>query len=252
MNDVVADHDLTVRRLVLNDFLTNGFVVKENDTGALAIVDPGGRAEDLIAAAREWGGDVRAILVTHLHGDHCAAVGAVAEAFPAADVVGPPGGSFVPDRPVGGGESIEFGTEAIQVTATPGHSPESLSYQICDHVFVGDYLFLHAAGRTDLPGGSAEALLRVVREVFDDMPGKTVLWCGHGPPSTVAGELAANPFWRIAREGRPDAPVERARWKGSDVAVLAWAEDYDGGRKVLLETADGGLVMVPGSQVEDG
>ena len=252
MSGDVVTHDLTVRPLVLNDYMTNGFVVKENDTGALAIVDPGGRADDLVATAREWGGDVRAILVTHLHGDHCAAVAAVAEAFPAADVVGPPGGPFVADRPVCGGESLEFGAEAILVTATPGHSPESVSFQICDHVFTGDYLFRHAAGRTDLSGGSAEDWLRIVCEVFDDMPGATVLWCGHGPPSTVAGELAATPFWRIAREGRPEAPVERARWKGSDVAVLAWADDYDGGRKALLESAGGELVIVPGSQVEAG
>lgn len=249
-DEVRVTHDLTVRRMVLNDLATNGFVVRDNDTGALAIVDPGGRAEDLVAAAREWGGDVRAILVTHLHGDHCAAVGALVAAFPRACVMAPPGGRFVPDRPVCGGESLEFGAEAIQVSATPGHSPESVSFQICDQVFAGDFVFRRAAGRTDGDRSSTDELFRVVREVFDDMPDDTVLWCGHGPSSTVGEERRENPFWRIALEGRPESPSQRVRWKGADVAVLAWADDYDGGTKALLEAADGTLVIVPGSQVE--
>lgn len=249
-DEIRTTHDLTVRRIVLNDLATNGFVVRDNDTGALAIVDPGGRADALVAAAREWGSDVRAILVTHLHGDHCAAVGDVAAAFSNACVMAPPGGRFVPDRPVCGGESLEFGAEAIQVSATPGHSPDSVSFQICDHVFAGDFVFRRAAGRTDGDRSSTDELFRVVREVFDDMPDDTVLWCGHGPPTTVGEERRENPFWRIALDGSPAAPAGSARYRGTVVPVLAWADDYDGGRKALLELPDGRRVIVPGSQVE--
>lgn len=248
-DDVLVTHDLTIWQFVLNDLQTNGFVVKENDTGALAIVDPGDRADALIDAAEAWGGDVRAILVTHLHGDHCAAIGEVTAAFGRAETVGPPGGPFRPDRPVSGGETLEFGARTIQVCATPGHSPESVSYEIGCHLFVGDFLFRLGSGRTDGPGASTEDLFRVVRDVFDDMDENVVVWCGHGPPSTVGEELEGNPIWRVALDGDPTEPVDRVQYGDSTVDVLAWADDYDGGRKALLRLDDGRRVIVPGSRV---
>lgn len=249
-DDVFEAHAVRVWRFVLNDLLTNGFVVQERDGGALAVIDPGDRGDDLIEAAREWGGDVRWILVTHLHGDHCARVGELAEAFPRAEVAGPPGGPFTPGRPLSGGETLDFGTPTIQVAATPGHSPESVSFEIGDQVFVGDFLFRLGSGRTDGAGASTEALFEAVREVFAGMPAGVALWCGHGPPSIVGEERAGNPFWRIAIEGEPEAPVDKVGYRGRTVPVLAWADDYDGGRKALLALADGRRVIVPGSQVE--
>ncbi|HUP00273.1 MAG TPA: MBL fold metallo-hydrolase [Gemmatimonadota bacterium] len=247
-DELRVEGEIAVQRFVLNDLLTNGFVVREEDTGALAVVDPGDRAGDLIAAARDWGGDVRWILITHLHGDHCAAVAPIREAF-GAPVAGPPGGMFRVERPVCGGETLDFGSKEIQVAATPGHSPESVSFQICDHVFVGDFLFRLGSGRTDGARASTEALFGAVRDVFGDLPGKTTLWCGHGPASTVREEKAGNPFWRIALAGDPATPVDQVSYRGAHVPVLAWADDYDGGKKALLALADGSKVIVPGSQV---
>lgn len=249
-DDILETHALRVWRFVLNDLLTNGFVVQERDVGALAVIDPGDRAEDLIEAARSWGGDVRWILVTHLHGDHCAKVEELASAFPGAEIAGPAGGPFRPDRPVSGGECLDFGALTIQVAATPGHSPESVSFEIEDQLFVGDFLFRLGCGRTDGPGASTEAVFETVRQVFSSMPDDVVLWCGHGPPSTVGEERAGNPFWRIALEGEPEAAVAEVGYRGATVPVLAWADDYDGGRKALLALADGSRVIVPGSQVE--
>lgn len=249
-DDVLITHEITVWKFVLNDLQTNGFVVKENDTDALAIVDPGARADDLVSAAEEWGGDVRWILITHHHGDHCAALDEVTEAFPDAKVAAPPGGPYDADRPISGGETLEFGARSVQVCATPGHSPESVSFEIGPHVFVGDFLFQLGSGRTDGPGASTEDLFEVVRGVFDDMAGDVVLWCGHGPPSTIGEELEGNPFWHVALEGEPPEPVDQVSYRGERVPVLAWADDYDGGRKALLKLADGRRVIVPGSQVE--
>ncbi|MGH7564354.1 MAG: MBL fold metallo-hydrolase [Gemmatimonadota bacterium] len=249
-DDILVGDSVRVWRFVLNDLLTNGFVVQEGDGEALAVIDPGDRADDLIAAAKEWGGDVHWILVTHLHGDHCAQVGELKEAFPEAQVAGPPGGMFQPDRPVSGGETLPFNAHSIQVVATPGHSPESVSYEIAEHFFVGDFIFRLGSGRTDGARSSTEALFETVREVFSAMPGDVVLWCGHGPATTVGEERTGNPFWRIALEGEPDAPVDKARYRGQTVPILAWADDYDGGRKALLTLADGSRVIVPGSQVE--
>lgn len=247
-DDVVVSHKVTVRRFVLNSLLTNGFLVKDNDTGALAIVDPGDRVDDLAAAAAEWGGDLRWILVTHGHPDHCAGVEALVE-LAGGEVAGPPGGSFPVDRPVSGGEALDFGARCILVQATPGHTADSVSFQIEEHIFLGDFLFRLGSGRTDGEGASAAALFETVREVFDDLPDETVLWCGHGPPSTVGEEKAQNPFWRHALSDGAAVPVDKVRYRGETVPVLAWADDYDGGRKALLRLVDGSNVIVPGSQV---
>lgn len=239
---------LTTSRFVLNDLLTNGFVVRDEGSGELAIIDPGDRADTLLEATQELGGDVRWILVTHLHGDHYAEVGKVAAAT-GAKVVAPEGAPFPVDQVVRGGESIEFGESMIEVAATPGHSPESVTFLIDDHVFVGDFLFRLGSGRTDGAGSSTADLFATVGRVFKDLPAESILWCGHGPPSTVGEERDGNPFWRLALSGETTAPVDKVQYQGLVVPVLIWADDYDGGTKALLELADGAQVIVPGSQV---
>lgn len=246
-DDFVA-HKVTIRRFVLNRMLTNGFLVKDNDTNALAVVDPGDRVDDLAAAAAEWGGDVRWILVTHCHEDHCAGVEALVDRV-GGEVAGPAGGPFEVDRPISGGEALDFGARCVLVQATPGHTPDSVSFQVEDHVFVGDFLFRLGSGRTDGAGASTMALFETVRDVFADMPEETVLWCGHGPPSTLGEELGGNPFWRFALAKESALPIGEVRYRGESVPVLAWADDYDGGRKALLRLVDGSNVIVPGSQV---
>jgi glyoxylase-like metal-dependent hydrolase (beta-lactamase superfamily II) len=246
--EVITTHTVSVQRFVLNSLLTNGFVVRDNDTGALAIVDPGDRLDDLVKAAEEWGGDVRWILVTHCHSDHSAGVSALVDRV-GGQVAGPPGGPFAVDRPVAGGEALDLGARSILVSATPGHTADSVSYQIEEHVFVGDFLFRLGSGRTDGSDASAARLFETVREVFDDLPDETVLWCGHGPSSTVGEEKAGNPFWRVALSSAPPAPVDEVQYRGRTVPVLAWADDYDGGKKALLRLVDGSEVIVPGSQL---
>lgn len=246
--ELTATHGVTIQRFVLNSFLTNGFVVRDNDTGALAIVDPGDRIDDLARAAEQWGGDVRWILVTHCHSDHCAGVGQMV-ARVGGEVAGPPAGPYAVDRPVSGGEALDFGARSILVSATPGHTADSVSYQIDEHIFVGDFLFRMCSGRTDGEGASTTDLFETVREVFDDLPDETILWCGHGPPSTVGEEKTGNPFWCVALSDAEAPPVDEVRYRGERMPVLAWAADYDGGRKALLRLPDGSNVIVPGSQV---
>lgn len=250
-DDVLVDERVAVRRFVLNDLLTNGFVVQDRESEALLVVDPGARGEALVEAAREWGGDVRWVLVTHHHGDHWADLDVVVDAL-GAPVAGPGGGGFAVDRSVAGGETLPFGTLDLRVAATPGHSPESVTYFVDGHAFIGDFLFRLASGRTDGAGASTGDLFEAMRGVFAEVPDETVLWCGHGPPTTVGEERAGNPFWRIAVDGEPERPVDEVVYRDQEVGVLAWADDYDGGRKALLALEDGSRVIVPSSQVTTG
>ena len=80
--------------------------------------------------------------------------------------------------------------------ATPGHSPGHLSYVMGDVVFGGDVLFAGSVGRTDLPGGDWELLLRSIREQLFTLDPKTTVLPGHGPATTIEREMQTNPFLR--------------------------------------------------------
>ncbi len=86
--------------------------------------------------------------------------------------------------------------ETIEVRHVPGHCPGNVAYYVAGlrAVFVGDALFHGGIGRTDLPGGSLEALERSIREQLYTLPGDTVVYPGHGPDTTVGIERETNPF----------------------------------------------------------
>ena len=90
----------------------------------------------------------------------------------------------------------EVGIAGIDVRAihTPGHSPGSVTFVTSDGLIVGDVLFRDSVGRTDLPGGDWETLVRSIRERLFVFPGPTRVCPGHGPETTIGREAASNPF----------------------------------------------------------
>ncbi len=96
--------------------------------------------------------------------------------------------------------ALRFGRYGIRVLHTPGHSPGgvglvvSKSGESASTLFVGDTLFAGSIGRTDLPGGDMDTLLRSIRDVLFAFPDDTVVWSGHGPRTTIGQERRTNPF----------------------------------------------------------
>jgi glyoxylase-like metal-dependent hydrolase (beta-lactamase superfamily II) len=89
---------------------------------------------------------------------------------------------------------LSFGDYAVQVHHTPGHSPGGVCLQIRDHLFVGDTLFAGSIGRTDLPGGSYDVLMRSITQVLFPLGDEAVVHPGHGPDTTIGRERTTNPF----------------------------------------------------------
>jgi len=94
-------------------------------------------------------------------------------------------------------DTIKFGKSSFQILFTPGHSPGSISFysQKENFVIAGDVLFKQGIGRTDLPLGDYDTLIRSIKEKLFTLDKRTTVYSGHGPSTTVGYELVNNPFF---------------------------------------------------------
>jgi glyoxylase-like metal-dependent hydrolase (beta-lactamase superfamily II) len=102
------------------------------------------------------------------------------------------------DIRISDGDRLTLGKLSLEFIHTPGHTPGAVCLLVENNLFTGDTLFVGAVGRTDLPGGSMETLLRSIEEKLLILPGETVIWPGHDygdqPTSTLGREMETNPY----------------------------------------------------------
>lgn len=202
---------MTIRHLTVGPLAENCYLITSQGQGVL--VDPGDEPERLLAWVAEAGVTLQAIWLTHAHFDHVGAVAAlksktgVPVLLHADDLVffkhtrqmGQMYGLVVeqppdPDQFVEDGAVLKVGDLAFQARHTPGHSPGGVVYVGDGAAIVGDCLFLDSVGRTDLPGGDGDTLLRSISDQILSLADETRVLPGHGPATTVGRERAHNPF----------------------------------------------------------
>jgi len=205
----------------------NCTIVACPDTREALVIDPGDEAPDILAALARDGLTAVKIIHTHAHFDHVMATGDVAERT-GADVLLHKQDRFLYDHALAqtqmfglarpgdrpppppthelvSDESIGFGKREARALHTPGHTPGSLCLYLetageTPVLFAGDTLFQGSIGRTDLPGGSGETILRSIRERLLTLPDDTLVIPGHGAETSIAAEREDNPFvGRFAR-----------------------------------------------------
>jgi hydroxyacylglutathione hydrolase len=199
-------------------FYKNGFVLGCERTREGVVIDPGDEVDQLLAAVRDNDVEIRHILLTHAHVDHITGVAAAKNElgvpvylhrddlflYEAAVEQGAMFGFKVSPQPTPDvfydGSVIAFGDYQVHVHHTPGHCPGGVCLRIAGrnsgetHLFVGDTLFAGSIGRTDLPGGDYERLMRSITEVIFPLGDAAVVHPGHGPDTTIARERSSNPF----------------------------------------------------------
>ncbi len=209
MNETLA---LVVDRYELGPIGTNCYVVRASrDAAEAVVVDPGGDAADLRLELARLGASVAAILITHGHWDHLGGVADLAEGTGAPvymaederamlenlpDLVpqGVIARSYTADTFLQGDETLELAGIEFETLRVPGHSPGHLAYHADGCLFSGDVLFQNSVGRTDLPGADWETLVESIRVLSERFPPETIVYSGHGPPTTLGAELERNPF----------------------------------------------------------
>ncbi|MCS7179232.1 MAG: MBL fold metallo-hydrolase [Anaerolineae bacterium] len=205
---------MILQTLIVGLIQTNCYILGCEQTKEGIIIDPGGHPERILRAVQEADLTVRYVLNTHCHFDHMAANAEVVAATGASLAIHPAerpildarGGaawfgvslppSPPPDLELTDGQVLEVGTLRLQVLHTPGHSPGSVTFYLPDQgmAFDGDVLFAMGVGRTDLPGGNWDTLMRSIGEILFALPDETVLYPGHGPQTTVGQEKRFNPW----------------------------------------------------------
>ncbi|MBS1729442.1 MAG: MBL fold metallo-hydrolase [Bacteroidetes bacterium] len=209
---------INIKVFAFNPFQENTYILF-NDSGMAILIDPGyffpGEKELLYQFIAEKKLRMVQLLNTHCHLDHIFGANDAFEKWGLPMYLHPQEEIVLERSPeaalmygvklttftgelifIREGDLIRLGDDELQVLLTPGHSPGSICLYCEKQAFVisGDVLFLDSIGRSDLPGGDYETLLKSIKEKLFRLPDETVVYPGHGKETTIGYEKKNNPF----------------------------------------------------------
>ncbi|HNT80930.1 MAG TPA: MBL fold metallo-hydrolase [Bacteroidia bacterium] len=210
---------MKVDHFTFNPFQENTYVLSDESLECI-IIDPGcynpAEKDELFQFIQQQKLKPVRLINTHCHIDHVLGNNFIAEAFDlqlelhlleipllrAAAEYGPQFDIYLepvkePLLMIKENTEIVFGKSKLQVLHTPGHSPGSLTFVSHEDRFIvsGDVLFRQGIGRTDLPGGNYNTLIKSIDEKLFTLPDDYKVYSGHGPATTIGFEKKNNPFF---------------------------------------------------------
>lgn len=201
---------MLIKCLPVGLYEANCYIVTDENTLECAVIDPGDESNTILNYLEDNHLKARFIFLTHGHFDHTMAVQAVHEQTGAtvcmnqkdADIAVEGAGRFTPPADTvwyREGDTFTVGGLRFQVLETPGHTPGGVCLLCENALFTGDTLFRESCGRTDLPGGDMEQLLRSLKRL-SDLPGDYEVYPGHMDSTTMARERLFNYYLKYAGE----------------------------------------------------
>lgn len=209
---------IIIKQIPVEPFQVLTYIVACPQSRDAVIIDPAGDEDKLLALIETEKLRVKYILNTHGHADHVlgnskmkdflkipVCMHEVDDRFfndPAVQEKSSHELGLPPSDPADiklkDGDILEVGSLKIEVIHTPGHTPGSVCFLVGENLFTGDTLFVGAAGRTDLIGGSLNTLIKSIEEKLIVLPKQTIVWPGHdygeSPSSTIGREIEENPY----------------------------------------------------------
>ena len=202
---------MIIKRLVVDDWKANCYIVGSETTKQGLIIDPGDDENAILAAVREIGLEIQVLAATHGHIDHIGAIGRLKKALNASVVIhrsdaaalqgdsrffwgrtfGPP---IHADRLLEEGDIIKVADLQFRVFNTPGHTYGCICFYGEGALFTGDTLFRHSIGSSGIGTGTRAQLMNSIYEKLLVLPPETIIYPGHGSPSTIGEEKAHNPY----------------------------------------------------------
>ncbi len=208
---------IAINALTLGPFATNAYLVADTSTGNALLIDPVDDAPAILRAAEDEGWAIKLMIATHAHLDHVLASAAIKDALGIPFLIHeecapllaeiPLQGAFFglgqlpapaqPDRLLKSeSEVIKLDGVRLRSLYTPGHAPGHLSFYMPRErvLFSGDSLFAGSIGRTDLPGGDHDLLMRSIVTQLMPLDDDVRVLPGHMGATTIGRERRTNPF----------------------------------------------------------
>ena len=209
---------LEIISFTLGPVLTNAYLVADPTTAEVAVIDPAWDGRVILAEAQRRGWRIAHLWHTHAHFDHISGAAEIAAALNLPPLVAlhpadqplwqVQGGAALfgfriepgpkPTIDLAHGQILQLGNITFEVRHTPGHTPGHCVFYCASAgvLFSGDLIFQNGVGRTDLPGGDWEALVKSIREQVFTLPEETRILSGHGGETRVGEERRGNPWVR--------------------------------------------------------
>ena len=207
---------MIIRQMTVGYMAVFCYLIGCESTGQALVIDPAGDEEQVAAAAREAGLEIKYIFNSHGHSDHSCGNARMKELTGAPLVMhaadddlfnlsrgagrsmswgltpSPPADVRIEEE-----TTLEVGRVRLDVLHTPGHTPGGLCLLSQGNLFTGDTLFVGSGGRTDLPGASLPTMLKSIKRLMS-LPDETIIWPGHDygdtPTSTIGREKRTNVY----------------------------------------------------------
>ena len=203
----VAHGDMLARQML--NFI---YLIGDRNRNKCIVVDAAWNVDDIVRIAEEDGMEIEGVLATHHHPDHVGgdlfgtSIAGVRDLLEKKAVkihcnreetewIRRTTGVSKSDLALSdSGDVLTIGEIQNRMIHTPGHTPGSQCFLVDGKLVAGDTLFLQGCGRTDFPGGDQDEIYRSITQRLSKIPDDTVLYPGHGPPTTVGIERVNNPF----------------------------------------------------------